>query len=236
MKKEFYLENITINIALVKDVANALKELKEIMVFVGGATISLYTDDPAAQEIRPTSDIDMTVKLVPNYASWVKMNERLLELGFSPNPEGHSICSYKYNNINVDIMPSEDGHMGQANKWFKIGFKNLQKVSIDEEEIQILSAPCFLATKFEAFNGRGKDYRTSHDFEDIIYVIDNRTTIIEEIKTDDKEIREYLKSELSKIINMTNTFEILSCHLHPFILEDRYPILESKIQGIINLE
>jgi len=42
------LENITINIALVKEVANALRELKEIMVFVGGATISLYTDDEAA--------------------------------------------------------------------------------------------------------------------------------------------------------------------------------------------
>jgi len=42
------LENITINTALVKEIAIALKELKDIMVFVGGAIISLYTDDPAA--------------------------------------------------------------------------------------------------------------------------------------------------------------------------------------------
>lgn len=32
------------------------------MVFIGGAVISLYTDDPAAEEIRPTSDIDMISK------------------------------------------------------------------------------------------------------------------------------------------------------------------------------
>ncbi len=62
------MENITINKALVKEVAIALKELKEVMVFVGGATISLYTDDLAAHEIRPTSDIDMTIKLTHNYA------------------------------------------------------------------------------------------------------------------------------------------------------------------------
>ena len=80
------MENITINNALVKQVANALKELKDIMVFVGGATISLYTDDKAAQEIRPTSDIDMTIKLAHNYAEWTKINERLSELGFYPDP------------------------------------------------------------------------------------------------------------------------------------------------------
>ena len=227
------MENITINKALVKEVANALQELKEVMVFVGGATISLYTDDFAAQEIRPTSDIDMTIKLTHNYAEWAKFNERLSELGFNPNPEGHSICSYKYKNINVDIMPSESGHMGAANKWYKVGFSNIQTATIEDEEISILSAPCFLATKFEAFNDRGTDYRTSHDFEDIIYVIDNRTTIVEEIEKDDEEIKEFLKQELNKILDMSNTYEILSCHIHPFILEERYPILEEKIKRIV---
>jgi len=229
------MENIIINKTLVRDVANALSELKEIMVFVGGATISLYTDDLAAHEIRPTSDIDMTIKLTHNYAEWAKINERLSELGFYPNPEGHAICSYKYKNIDVDIMASEDGHMGQANRWYKIGFKNLQTVSIDDEEISILTAPCFLATKFEAFNDRGKDYRTSHDFEDSIYVIDNRTTIVKEIELDDQEVRDYLKLELNKILDMTSRYEILSCHIHPLVLEERIPILEAKIIEIVNL-
>lgn len=229
------MENITINNALVKQVANALKELKDIMVFVGGATISLYTDDKAAQEIRPTSDIDMTIKLAHNYAEWTKINERLSELGFYPDPNGHAIYSYKYKDISVDIMPSESGHMGEANKWYKVGFKNIQTVSIENEEISILTAPCFLATKFEAFKDRGTDYRTSHDFEDIIYIIDNRTTIVEEIVNDDKEIREFITQELHKILKIPNTYEILSCHIHPLVLEDRYPILEEKIRKIVKL-
>lgn len=206
------MENITINEALVKEVAIALKELNEIMVFVGGATISLYTDDPAALEIRPTSDIDMTIKLSHNYADWVKLNVRLGELGFQPNTKGHALCNFIYNNINIDIMPSEDGIIGKANTWYKVGFDNLQSVKLDNIEISILTAPCFLATKFEAFNDRGNDYRTSHDFEDIIYVLDNRTTIIKEINQDNKLIRDYL--------NPTHMKSYLAISIHLYYKKD----------------
>ena len=61
------MHNKVINLALVAQVAIGLKELKDKMVFIGGAVISLYTDDPSADEIRPTSDIDMTINLA-NYA------------------------------------------------------------------------------------------------------------------------------------------------------------------------
>lgn len=62
------MHNKVINLALVAQVAHGLKELREKMVFIGGAVISLYTDDPAADEIRPTKDIDMTINLA-NYAA-----------------------------------------------------------------------------------------------------------------------------------------------------------------------
>ena len=65
------MHNKVINLALVAQVAKGLKELKDKMVFIGGAVISSYTDDPSADEIRPTSDIDMTINLA-NYAEWAK--------------------------------------------------------------------------------------------------------------------------------------------------------------------
>ena len=71
-----------INLALVVQVSEGLKELREKMVFIAGAVISLYTDDPTVDEIRPTTDIDMTINLA-NYAEWAKMQERLAELSFS---------------------------------------------------------------------------------------------------------------------------------------------------------
>jgi hypothetical protein len=43
------MENKVINIKIVAQVARALKELKDQMVFIGGAVISLYADDPSAE-------------------------------------------------------------------------------------------------------------------------------------------------------------------------------------------
>ena len=120
------MHNKVINLALVAQVAKGLKELKDKMVFIGGAVISLYTDDPSADEIRPTSDIDMIINLA-NYAEWAKMQERLAELNFYPDPQGQSICSYKFQDIAIDIIPAEDSSIGVSNQWYKPGFKNLQK-------------------------------------------------------------------------------------------------------------
>ncbi len=42
-------------------------------------------------------------------------------------------------------------------------------------EIRIVTAPYFLATKLDAFRGRGKgDYFGSNDLEDIVAVVDGR--------------------------------------------------------------
>ena len=85
------MENRTINMAVVADVGEALKDIKQHMVFVGGAVVSLYTDDPAADEIRPTQDIDMTLNIV-NLSHWEKVQVQLGVLGFYPDPLGHAIC------------------------------------------------------------------------------------------------------------------------------------------------
>lgn len=69
------MENRTINTKIVAEIAVALQELKDKMVFVGGAVISLYADDPAADEIRPTGDIDLTIQLA-GFGAWTKLNER----------------------------------------------------------------------------------------------------------------------------------------------------------------
>ena len=68
------MENRVINLGVVAEVAEALKIFKDQVVFVGGAVISLYTDDPAADEIRPTGDIDMTLKVL-NLGRWSEIQK-----------------------------------------------------------------------------------------------------------------------------------------------------------------
>lgn len=232
LKSVLKLENRTINIGAIAEVATALKDLKEKMIFVGGAVVGLYSDDPAADEIRPTRDIDLILNII-SMRHYQEVQGKLRKLGFHPDPFGHTICSYKYKNIPVDIMSMEDGPFGPSNPWYKPGLENLWTVKAKDQEIKILSAPFYIATKFAAFNNRGKDYRTSHDIEDIIYVIDNRTTIVEEVRAGNPELRAFLKQEIQNIINQGLLEEVLTTHIHPLVVAERRPLMEEKVNLIL---
>ena len=229
------MENKVINLGVVAIIAEGLKELNKRVVFVGGAVVSLYTDDPAADEIRPTADVDFTVNIanLQNISVWEEFTQELKKLGFSPDPFGHAICSYRYKDIPVDIMAPEDGPFGPSNRWYKKGFNDVQEVKVKDQTVNILSAPYYIATKFEAFNDRGKDFRTSHDMEDIVYILDNRTTIAEEIIDAEDEVKDFIISELNILKSKGILEEVLTSHIHPIMLEDSLPIVEEKIEKIL---
>jgi len=71
------------NLVRIKAVANILKGLDQPYVFVGGATVSLYSTQKAlAESIRPTDDVDVVIELA-SYADHSKMEERLRKQGLS---------------------------------------------------------------------------------------------------------------------------------------------------------
>ena len=224
-----------INIHAIALIAKALAELKDKIVFVGGAVISLYANTESDEEVRETFDIDITSIEVVNYNKYCQLLNRLYELGFYPDSESKVICRLRYKGIQVDVMTPEEIGIGPTNKWYKGGFKDLIKKDVEGEEIQILSSPYYLATKFEAFNNRGKDYRSSHDFEDIIYVLDNRKVVVDEIKSSDRTIQQFLINEFQKIDSNIYAEEILTMHLSPNTVEERFPIIKEKIKQIVNL-
>lgn len=226
------MKNRIINIGVVEEVAIALQDFKDQVVFVGGAVVSLYTDDSASEEVRPTADIDLTIKLM-NQSNQADIQKKLNNLGFKLDMQGHSICSYKYKDIAVDIMSTEDLPLVPSSKWYKLGLNTLQIVKANNEEIQILSVPYFLATKFKAFNDRGSDYRTSHDIEDIIYILDNRINIVNEINQADEKVKSFIKSELQKIVDSNALDEVIAAHVHPLVVEQRIPMIMNKITQIL---
>ena len=58
------MKNTQINLKVISKVAKALGELNDRVVYVGGAIVSLYINDPAAEEIRPTKDIDISLEIL----------------------------------------------------------------------------------------------------------------------------------------------------------------------------
>ena len=51
------------NLEAIRAVAKALGEINGRIAYVGGAVVALYADDPAADNARPTIDIDMVVRI-----------------------------------------------------------------------------------------------------------------------------------------------------------------------------
>ena len=77
-------------------------------------------------------------------------------------------------------------------------------------------APYFLATKIEAFRGRGKgDFFVSHDSEDMIFVIDGRSTIVDEVRAQTSSIRRYLRTKIQELIAMPTFIDALQGYLLP---------------------
>ena len=202
-----------INKLRIKVVSKALKPLNEKIVFVGGATISLYSNRQTL-EVRPTDDVDVILEIL-DYNERSKLDEKLRAIGFINDVESNVICRYKIQGIIVDIMPTDDSSIGFNNIWYTKGFENAVDFRIDDETVvKVLSAPYFIATKFEAYKGRGQnDGRTSHDFEDIVYVLENRSNIWEEMENADAEIKKYLKNEFQILLNNPNIEEWIACHV-----------------------
>ncbi|MEX0362426.1 MAG: hypothetical protein AB3N10_15720, partial [Allomuricauda sp.] len=78
------------------------------------------------------------------------------------------------------------------------------------------------------------DYRKSQDYEDIMKVLDKRTNIVEEIKDDENNIKEYLQYEIQKIMDNPFSTEIISCHVHPLVQVERIPIIRARISNILS--
>jgi hypothetical protein len=201
------------NLTRIKAVHRALGELAGDFFFIGGAAVSLYTDRKSS-ELRPTDDIDILIEL-KKYDEFTKIEEKLRSKGFENDIDSRVICRYKVQGITVDVMPTSENVLGFTNKWYDEGTQNGTSTRLDENvEIRIFTSVYFLASKFEAFKNRGRnDGRQSSDFEDIVYILNNRSVIWEEIKQADHSVKNYLINEMDLLLKNKYLDEWIGCHL-----------------------
>ena len=227
------MKNSTINTAAVRKVASALGGLNEEVVYVGGAAVSLYINDPAADDVRPTKDVDITLEIA-TLSELEQLREDLAKKGFNQSSEDDVICRFRYEDLKVDVMSTKEIGWAPANPWFAPGFKHLESVSLDDQTIRVLSLPYFLATKFTAFASRGiKGPRTSHDFEDIVYILDNRTDLIEVITQAPTEVLQFLKKAFAEILKTHIMQEAILGNLYYETQSERFEMIIDKIKRIV---
>lgn len=201
------------NVIRIKAVHQALQEIAGKVLFVGGATVSLYTDRPF-REMRPTDDIDILIELV-DYTGYARIEDQLRKKGFVNDIESEIIGRYKINGIIVDVMPTSAEVLGFTNRWYAEGFSVPMEKDLGEDcVIRIFQPAYFMASKLEAFKGRGKgDGRMSSDFEDIVFVLNNRNAIWDEMQKASPLLRKYLKQEFKRLLRTNYLYEWVSAHL-----------------------
>lgn len=230
------------NIRLLEIVAERLgDELCNELVFVGGSVTGLLITDPAMPSIRPTEDVDVICRVLA-LTDYHRIEARLQSRGFVQDvSQDAPICRWRVADLHsviVDVMPTLENILGFSNRWYPLALETAEMVQLPSgHEIRLISAPAFLATKLEAFAGRGKgDYLSSHDLEDLMAVVDGRDSLLSECETSEKGLRDYLAEKFGELLEIPAFVDALSGHLPgDSASQARLPDLLIKLQKIAKL-
>ena len=196
------------NVALLEQAAAHLVEaLLEQLVFVGGAVAGLLITDPAMPDIRPTQDVDVICRVIAR-ADDQPLGMQLRDRGFQEDTRpGAPLCRWCIEQIILDLMPSQGEMLGFSNRWYPLAVESAQLHALPSgRSIRMVTAPVFLATKLEAFYGRGQGaFLFSHDLEDLIALVDGRESLLEECRLSPLELRNALAAHL-KVLLATPAF------------------------------
>ena len=114
-------------------------------------------------------------------------------------------------------MPADPSILGFANRWQAAALPHaIERRLPSGAVISAVSPPYLLATKLEAFKGRGRDdLLASRDFGDVIAVVDGREGIVDEVAGTDAEARTYIADELERLLSHPRFLDGLFGALRP---------------------
>lgn len=203
------------NLEILELAVERLGPLADKMVFLGGCATGLLITDPAAPPIRVTRDVD-TIVQVTSLAEYHRLSERLREIGFKEDTsDGAPLCRWTADIVILDVMPTDSSILGFGNRWYTPAIEHAVEMRLPSgKAIRMVSAPYFLITKLEAFDGRGKgDYLMSHDIEDIVAVFDGRRELITEVRSVETELIKALAKRFKELLMERRFVDSVSGHM-----------------------
>lgn len=121
--------------------------------------------------------------------------------------------------------------LGFTNSWYEPALRNALPITLPGgPRIRVITAPYFLATKMEAFRGRGRmDYQASHDLEDFVAIIEGRESVVREIEQSARSLRDHLSRAAQSLLAETRFLDVLP----GFVLDhERVPLIENRLDRL----
>lgn len=218
------------NLQLLEAAARALEPLLGEVVFIGGCVTGLMITDPAVAGTRPTTDVDVVAEAY-SYAEYGTFSDRLLELGLMRDTrEGAPTCRWRHEDLTIDVMPVDEEVLGFTNRWYVPAMESSEEIELTGLTLRSVTPVYFVATKLEAFRGRGAgDCLTSHDLEDIITVVDGREELVAEVRNAPEDVRGYIRDEFGELLRSTDFLNAM-----PGLLQEdaRLPVLRERLDAL----
>ena len=190
------------NLPHLRQVAEALGDLREQVVFIGGAVAGLLVTDPLADSVRATRDVDAVVSA--NRALLHRIEALVATRGFARDVSSDVICRWvhKASGVLFDLMPVQPDVLGFSNRWYSYAVETAVPVDLGNGvTIRLVSAVAFVATKLEAFAGRGGgDFLSSHDLEDVLNIVDGREELASEMAAAPADVRQAVAAAFGPLL------------------------------------
>lgn len=191
------------NLPYLRQIAEALGDLREQVVFLGGAVAGLLVTDPLADGVRATRDVDAVVNA--NRSTFHRIEQAVAKRGFARDVQSDVICRWIHKDSGVlfDLMPVQPEVLGFSNRWYPYAVESAEPVELSPGvTIRLVSAVAFIATKLEAFAGRGEgDFLTSHDIEDVFNIVDGREELVTELAAAPVELRQAVSNAFQRLLS-----------------------------------
>ena len=224
------------SVTMIRHVAERLGNLRKLVVFLGGAVTGLLLTDAAAPEARSTKDVDIIVE-IGSYTEYAHFEEALRSLGLIQVQD--VICRWNFGGVLVDVMPTDETVLGFSNRWYSHALETAEDYDLTAGLIiRLVTAPCFVATKLEAFRHphreNGGDYLLSRDMADIIAVLDGRQELVSEIISSDEGVRVFLQEQFQQMLSDRDFWDALPAHLLPDeASQRRLSLLIQRVENIV---
>ena len=155
--------------------------------------------------LKSTDDVDLIVDIM-GYAAWTDLQEQLKVKGFSIDMGEDVMCRMILDNLKVDFMPVDEKALGFTNIWYKDAVATAEDYVLNDAlTIKLITPEYFVATKLEAYLGRGKgDALSSHDIEDLLNIFDGRASIVNDILSASEDLKNYISEQLNSLMEDGN--------------------------------
>jgi predicted nucleotidyltransferase len=221
------------NLLGVQLVAEALGDLRDELVLVGGCSVGLLITDTARPPIRATQDVDLVAEVSTHY-EYYALAERLRERGFQE--AGEVICRWRKGSLTVDVMPTDESILGFSNRWYKAAVEESLTINLPNGiSVRVVSPPLLIATKLEAFHGRANGDYLHHDMEDIINLVDGRVEVLREVARSPQPLQSFIRDEIDELLADSLFVERVQWLLPPDEASTRTPLVIGRLRELAGL-